>query len=164
MKTFKFLSLILGLVLGSFAFVACGDDDDDSDKGGQSSEVITIDELVGTWYLVDENSSEKVCIDIIQFIDKEHLLMTEMKAKAKNRWEPEIENPTGMTFTFDGKTMKFEEKPYSGDITKENGKYMIQRYENGQAVGGKTDLIKVKSSDEAAQAFFQLIETRRNSN
>ena len=69
MKKFKFLSLILGLVLGSFAFVACGDDDDDSDKGGQSSEVITIDELVGTWYLVDENSSEKVCIDIIQFIE-----------------------------------------------------------------------------------------------
>lgn len=161
MKTFKFLSLILGLVLGSFAFVACGDDDDDSDKGGQSSEVITTDELVGTWYLVDENSSERVCIDIIQFIDKEHLLMTEIKAKAKYSWEPEIGQPTGVTFTFDGKTMKFKEKPYSGDITKENGKYMIQRYENGQAVGEKTELIKVKSTDEALQAFYTLVAAKQ---
>ncbi len=162
MKKFKFLSLILGLVLGSFAFVACGDDDDDSDKGGQSSEVITIDELVGTWYLVDENSSEKVCIDIIQFIDKEHLLMTEMKAKAKYRWEPEIENPRGATYTFDGKTIKFNEVPYSGDVTKENGKYMIQRYKEGEPVGGKTDLIKVKSTDEALQAFYTLVAAKQS--
>lgn len=161
MKTFKFLSLILGLVLGSFTFVACGDDDDDSEKKEQSSEKISIDELNGIWYLVDENSSEKVCIDIIQFIDKEHLLMTEMKAKAKYSWEPEIGQPMGMTFTFDGKTMKFEEKPYSGDITKENSKYMIQRYENEQAVGEKTDLIKVKSIDEATQAFYTLVAAKQ---
>lgn len=162
MKTFKFLSLILGLVLGSFTFVACGDDDDDdSEKKEQSSEKISIDELNGIWYLVDENSSEKVCIDIIQFIDKEHLLMTEMKAKAKYSWEPEIGQPRAVTFTFDGKTMKFNEVPYSGDIYKENGKYMIQRYENEQAVGEKTDLIKVKSIDEATQAFYTLVAAKQ---
>lgn len=161
MKTFKFLSLILGLVLGSFTFVACGDDDDDSEKKEQSSEKISIDELNGIWYLVDENSSEKVCIDIIQFIDKEHLLKTELKAKAKNSWNPDIDQPMALTFTFDGKTMKFNEVPYSGDIYKENGKYMIQRYENEQAVGEKTDLIKVKSIDEATQAFYTLVAAKQ---
>jgi hypothetical protein len=66
-----------------------------------------------------------------------------------------------LTFTFDGKTIKFNEVPYSGDVVKENSKYMIQRYESGKAVGEKTELIKVKSIDEATQAFYTLVAAKQ---
>ena len=44
----------------------------------------------------------------------------------------------------------------------ENLHELIQRYENGQAVGEKTELIKVKSTDEALQAFYTLVAAKQS--
>lgn len=45
MRNFKFLSLLMFVVL-SVGFAACGDDDDDDDDGGGS---VTASALIGTW-------------------------------------------------------------------------------------------------------------------
>lgn len=163
MKKIQFWSLLIGLVLGSFACVACGDDDD-NDKKGESgtSGNITAEELIGNWYLIDENSSKKVCIDVIQVLDKQNLVFTEMKAKAEYGWElrDEDQRTQHMTYTYDGKRITMSQGNMGAEITKENGQYMIQRYEGDQTVGTKIELFKIQKVDEAAQKFALLVASK----
>ena len=49
MKKLQFFSLLLGLVLGSLAFVACGDDDNDSTNTGGDGGTPSETSIVGLW-------------------------------------------------------------------------------------------------------------------
>ena len=101
MKKLQFWSLMLGLVFGSLAFVACGDDDDDNSNsgGGASGDLAT--QIIGKWYLT-EVSQDKVLVDIIEFKTDKTGSFAEYKAKAKNNWRVEsgVEN---FTYTLTGK-------------------------------------------------------------
>lgn len=95
-KYFYLMSLMLGLMVGSFGLVACGDDDDKGSSSGggddtPSTEVDT-DKMIGTWYGIDENSDSKVCVFSISFIENGVGVYAEYKAKAKNNWEPEAQS------------------------------------------------------------------------
>ena len=155
---------MIGLVLGSFACVACGDDDDDNKNNSTNTNRMTAEELIGNWYLVDENSSDKVCIDVIQVLTKENLVFTMMQARAKNNWninENVDQYTKAMTYTFDGKHIKLSEGNMEADITKEGDKYMVQRYNGNQAVGTKIELFKIQRIDEAAQAFALMVASKQ---
>jgi hypothetical protein len=156
MKKIQFWSLLVGLCIGSLAFVACGDDDKDTSSGGN----VSAEELLGSWYIIYENSSKKVGIDYIQIPSPTVVIMTEMKAKADNNWQLEFGNPIQSTYNFDGKRFTIANSERAADITKVNGKYMLQRYENGNAVGTAVELVKCNSSKEAQQLLASLVASK----
>lgn len=161
MKKIQFWSLLIGLLLGSFAFVACGDDDDNSSesggKGGTSSGTIAVKDLYGSWYLIDENSDSKLCLEMVMFAEGTGAL-SEMKAKASKNWEVETEGPKQFTYTFDGKRMKLIEMGFEADIVLTNGKYMITRYDNDNGKAMDTvELFKINSAEEFVTVFTQLL-------
>ena len=72
-KLFYFMSLFLGLLVSSSAFVACGDDDDEKDagggqQGGGTTTTITEKDILGTWYGVEE-SSDKINVFVMAFYE-----------------------------------------------------------------------------------------------
>lgn len=96
MKKIQFFSLLAGLVLGSLAFVACGDDDDSNDNNGKSDEptVVINDRIVGTWiwgepgqpvdeghhaagYVFQDNGQCKYYERFYEYIDDNRVLMEE---------------------------------------------------------------------------------------
>ena len=112
-KYFYLMSLMVGLLVCSTGFMACGDDDDDKGSttpggGGSGTTTATVDaeKLIGLWYGIDENSESKVNVFCINFMAKGVGVYSEFKAKAKNNWEPEAE-AAQMTWELDNNTVKF---------------------------------------------------------
>ena len=64
-KLFYLMSLMLCMLFGSMAFVACGDDEEENGGAGDTS--ISADQIRGSWYGVDENSDTKISVFSIYF-------------------------------------------------------------------------------------------------
>lgn len=156
MKHLKLLSLLLMATFGVLAFTACGDDDS-GDKGNGNN--ITSAQLIGTWYGVDENSSKKINIFVMDFTTNGKGHYAEYQAKAEENWNPREPQYADMTWTLingtlhatvDGTTRK-------GDILSINGnKITVRRYLDE----GRTDevvMTRVSSADEFMQIFLQMI-------
>jgi len=134
---FKLMSLFLGLLMGCFAFVACGDDDDDENGTPNTPALTSITEqdLYGGWYGIDENSNEKINIFEMVFEPQGRGFYAEIKAKANHDWEPEEES-VDMTWTLNKGTitMTFQVEDGSetrvGDILAKNqdGSMKIRRH------------------------------------
>lgn len=168
-KYFYLMSLMLGLMVGSFELVACGDDDDKGSSSGggddtPSTEVDT-DKLIGTWYGIDENSDSKVCVFCISFMENGVGVYAEYKAKAKSNWKPEAE-AAHMSWELSGVTVKFlVTTPDKGtqerkaDILRQSDNEMtIKRYlEEGTDV---MTITRARNDQEVAMAFAKLIENK----
>ena len=55
-KFFSLITLMLCMVFGSVAFVACGSDDDDTGGGGDPT--VTESQILGMWYGVTESNHD----------------------------------------------------------------------------------------------------------
>ena len=160
------MSLMLGLMVGSFGLVACGDDDDKDSSGGggggtPSTEVDT-DKLIGLWYGIDENSENKVCIFSVNFMANGVGSYTEIKARAKHNWEPEGE-AAQMTWLLSGVTVKFLVTiPDKGTVERKadilnmtDNEITIKRYlDEGTDV---MTLKRAKNEEEVFMVFAQLV-------
>ena len=168
-KLFYFMSLFLGLLVSSSAFVACGDDDDEKDagggqQGGGTTTTITEKDILGTWYGVEE-SSDKINVFVMAFYEGGRGYYAEFKAKAKNNWEPRAEESVEMTWTMkDGAlTMTFQagEKTEArrGDILAKNadGTLKVKRY-----LDEGTDEVILKSIQNPQEAYTILYELVKN--
>jgi hypothetical protein len=168
-KYFYLMSLMLGLMVGSFGLVACGDDDDKGSSSGggddtPSTEVDT-DKMIGTWYGIDENSDSKVCVFCINFMENGVGVYAEYKAKAKSNWKPEAE-AAHMSWELSGVTVKFlVTTPDKGtqerkaDILRQSDNEMtIKRYlEEGTDV---MTITRARNDQEVAMVFAKLIENK----
>ena len=102
MKHLKLLSLLLMATFGVLAFTACGDDDS-GDKGNGNN--ITSAQLIGTWYGVDENSSKRINIFVMDFTTNGKGHYAEYKAKAEENWNPREPQYDDMTWTLTNGTL-----------------------------------------------------------
>ena len=171
-KYFYLMSLMLGLMVGSFGLVACGDDDDKDSSGGggggtPSTEVDT-DKLIGLWYGIDENSENKVCIFSVNFMANGVGSYTEIKARAKHNWEPEGE-AAEMTWLLSGVTVKFLVTiPDKGTVERKadilnmtDNEITIKRYlDEGTDV---MTLKRAKNEEEVFMVFAQLVAEKSTS-
>ena len=162
MKHFKLLSLLLMATFGVLAFTACGDDDSgDKDKGNGNGN-ITPEQLIGTWYGVDENSSKKINIFVMNFATIGTGHYAEYKAKAEENWVAREPQSAEMTWTLTNGTLNANVNGVTrkGDILSINGnKITVRRYLDE----GRTDEIvmtRVNSADEFMQIFYQMIATK----
>ena len=156
MKHFKFLSMMLMAVVAVFAFTACGDDDG-GDKGNGNQ--VTPEQLLGTWYGVDENSSTKINIFVMDFTSVGSGNYTEYKAKADENWNPRQPQSASMTWTLSNGTLNADVNGVTrkGDILSLNGNTIkVRRYLDN----GHTDEIvmtRVNSANEVVQIFQQMV-------
>lgn len=88
-KFFYLMGLMLCMLFGSMAFVAC--DDDEEENGGAGDTSISADQIRGSWYGVDENSDTKISVFSIYFESNGTCSLYEYKAKSKNNWQIERE-------------------------------------------------------------------------
>ena len=170
-KHFYLMSLMVGLLVCSFGFVACGDDKEDEGKGKDPGSTIVIndsttvsvsqDKLKGLWYAVDENSANKINVFMVNFMSGGQGYYAELKAKAKHNWEPEQESAP-MTWQLDKNTVKFyviidqERMERKADILKlTDNEVTIKRY-----LDEGTDQITMKraqNEQEVVMYFSQLV-------
>ena len=142
---------------GLLAFTACGDDD--SGDKGKGNGNITPEQLIGTWYGVDENSSKRINIFVMNFATIGTGHYAEYKAKAEENWVPREPQSAEMTWTLTNGTLNANVMgdTRKGDILSINGnKITVRRYLDE----GSTDEIvmtRVNSADEFMQIFYQMI-------
>ena len=157
MKHLKLLSLLLMATFGVLAFTACGDDDS-GDKGNGNGN-ITPEQLIGTWYGVDENSSKKINIFVMNFATIGTGHYAEYKAKAEENWVPREPQSADMTWTLTNGTLNANVNGTirKGDVLSINGNKMtVRRYLDE----GRTDEIvmtRVNSVNEFMQVCYQMI-------
>jgi hypothetical protein len=174
-KYFYLMSLMVGLLVCSFGFVACGDDKEDEGKGKDPGSTIVIndsttvsvsqDKLKGLWYAVDENSANKINVFMINFMDRGQGYYAEFKAKAKNNWGTESE-AAPMTWQLDKNTVKFyliidqDRMERKADILKlTDNEVTIKRY-----LDEGTDQITMKraqNEQEVVMYFSQLVAEKK---
>jgi len=137
---------------------------DGGQQGGGGDTSITADKLIGTWYGVDENSSKKISVFVMDFTANGQGHYAEFKAKADENWEPRDPEWANMTWTLSNGTLNATVNvPNKGDVTRKgdiislNGNKMtVRRYLDD----GYTDEIvmtRVNSADEFALIFAQMI-------
>ena len=146
--------MCLMALAATFTFTACGDDDDDNPSGGgQEGSTITENQILGTWYGIDENTSERINIFIMTFTNNGNGTYSEYKAKAKNNWQIEkqsadmkwtLQNGTlNATVTVEGKAMTRK-----GDLLKLNGNTLtVRRYLDE----GETDIVTLTRASGAQE-------------
>lgn len=174
MKNLKFMSLLLGLMLSSSVFVACGGDDDDDDKKPNDSNnqenvdnqtkpdaSITSDKIIGsTWYGIDENSDKKINIFVMMFEPEGRGMYGEFKAKADHNWEVE-DQTADMTWVLKNGTLEATvvvpqegAMTRKGDLLKLDGNTLtVKRY----LEDNKTDIITL-SRIESPQAVMMILQ------
>lgn len=161
-KYLQLLSLMLCMMAGAMVFAACGDDDDDdvNPDNQKADSSITVQDIIGDWYGIDENTSEKVNVFVLFLEQGGHGMYGEIKAKAKNDWEPE-EQSVEMSWVLEKGvlTMSFEtpdgQETRVGEIVKKNSDGSLQvRRQLGE---GKTDVITINRLNDR-QSFWQLVE------
>ena len=177
-KYFYLMSLMVGLLVCSSGFMACGDDDDDNGNGGTTpggggsgttTATVDAEKLIGLWYGIDEDSDSKVNVFSINFMAKGVGVYSEFKAKAKNNWEPEAE-AAQMTWELDNNTVKFlvtipdkGTQERKADILKlTDNEVAIKRYlEEGT---DEMTLKRAQNEQEIAMVFEQLRESKIEAN
>lgn len=153
------LWLFASLFVAAFALTACGDDDN-SGKGNGNN--ITPDQLIGTWYGVDENSSTKINIFVMDFVTIGSGHYAEYKAKAEEDWVPRNPQYADMTWTLTNGTLNatVSGTTRKGDILSISGNTIkVRRYLDE----GRTDevvMTRVSTADELMQIFYQMIATK----
>ena len=148
----KFMYMCMMLLATTLTFTACGDDDDDN-GGGQQGSTITENQILGTWYGIDENTSERINIFIMTFNSNHQGTYSEYKAKAKNNWQ--IENQSAnMTWTLTNGTLNAtvtiegEAVTRKGDLLKLDGNTLtVRRYLDD----GKTDVVTLTRASGAQE-------------
>ena len=175
-KLFYVMSLFLGLLISSSAFVACGDDDDNKDNGGGSQQGggttitnVTEKDILGTWYGVEE-SEDKINVFVVALYDGGRGYYVEFKAKAKNNWEPKQEESVEMTWIMkDGAlTMTFQEGDQTatrrGDVLAKNadGTLKVKRYLDE----GTDEIIlkPIQNPQEAYNILYELVKNKQGDN
>ena len=104
-KVFKLMSLMLCMMAVSATFMACGDDKEEvTPSNGQPNASITAQDLLGTWYGIDENSDKKITIFMLELPSDGIGVYTEYKAKAEEDWEPYMERPMQISWTLSNGT------------------------------------------------------------
>lgn len=138
-KSIKWLSAIALLIMGTFMFVSCGDDEDDGPSGGNSKKslVTNLDStIIGSWYVVPRNDDRKIEIDVISFFESGNGAFAVSKAKADDNWR--IESfASHMTYTLNGNHLKMN---IQGGEVREGDVYVytdgtgeVRYVEDGQA-------------------------------
>ena len=168
MKKLHFWSLMVGLVFGSLAFVACGDDDDDdnSNSGGASSGVVTGDlnkDVIGKWYLT-ETSDKKVLVNIIEFKADKTGTFGEYKAKADYNWRIEG-GEAPFTYTISGKRVTMtatngdKTEVREGDVVmNSDGTATVTAIENGKT--GNTMTMRRVTNQTAESLMQELLKDK----
>ena len=162
---FKLMSLMLGLLMCSQVFVACGDDDEDDKNptGGDTS--IKAEQLYGCWCAVDENTAEKVNVFCVYLEPDNRGYYVEFKAKAKNNWEVEDESVDIKWSLSNGKLTMIaeyegERMERSADLLKLDGNSLtIKRY-LGEGKTDQVTMARAESPQEARQILWQLVEQK----
>ena len=159
MKHLKFLSMMLMAVVAVFAFTACGDDDGGKDGNGGNGSQVTPEQLIGTWYGVDENSSTKINIFVMAFTSVGSGNYTEYKAKADENWNPRQPQSASMTWTLTNGTLSanVNGETRKGDILSLNGNTIkVRRYlDNGRT--DEIEMTRVSSTNEIEQIFQRMV-------
>ena len=151
--------MLLMATVAMFAFTACGDDDSGDKGNGNNGNNISPSQLIGTWYGVDENSSKKINIFVMDFTANGKGHYAEYKAKAEENWNPREPQYADMTWTLINSTLHatVDGTTRKGDILSINGnKLTVRRYLDE----GRTDevvMTRVSSADEFMQVFQQMI-------
>lgn len=151
---------MLMAIVAMFAFTACGDDENPGTNNGNK---ITSDQLIGTWYGVDENSSKKINLFVMDFTTNGKGHYAEYKAKAEENWVSRDPQSADMTWTLTNGTLVADVNgtPRKGDILSLNGnKITVRRY----LEEGRTDEIvmtRVNSANEVMQIFQQMIAEKK---
>ena len=156
MKQFKLLSLLLIATFGVLGFTACGDDDSGEKSSGSN---ITPSQLLGTWYGVDENSSKKINIFVMDFTSIGTGRYAEYKAKAEEGWNPRNPQYNNMTWTLTNGTLSavVDGTTRQGDILSINGNKITVRRHLDPGQYDEVVMTRVSSTDEIVQIFQQMI-------
>lgn len=162
-KYFKVMSLLLCMMAIPMTFVACGGDDDDntpSGGGDKSGSAVSVQDLYGAWYGIDENSDKKVNVFIVTFEPNGKGNFVEIKAKAEHNWEVENDKSFEYTWTYENGTvtMTVGDEQMSADVLKKNdddGTITIKRHlEEGES--DEIKIYKVQNTQEAYLIFSEL--------
>ena len=167
------------MIFGAMAFVSCGDDDDDNKSnggngggnGGEVSVVITPQELIGTWYGVNESSQDAISTFVMHFMDSGAGHYVEYSASAAHNWEMEEGHYMDMSWTLVNNVLKAKltkGEKYEwimGEVIKKysDNKVRVKRFsdENG-TVYDEVDLNRVGSAQEFEAIINRMIEEKRN--
>lgn len=106
-NSIKWLSAIALLIMGAFMFVSCGDDEDDgpSSKKTQVSDLASA--IIGSWYVIPQNTDERIEIDVISFYENGNGAFAESKAKADDNWQINS-SAYHMIYTLNGNHLKMD--------------------------------------------------------
>ena len=164
----KFMYMCMMLLAATLTFTACGSDDDDDNGGGggQGGSTITADQILGTWYGIDENTADRINIFVMTLKANGIGTYSEYKAKAKNNWEPQQEssnmkwalnnNTVTFTVTVDGKAVSRK-----GELLKLDGNTLkVKRYLDD----GDTDvmtLTRVSGESEVATILNNMANEKK---
>lgn len=161
MKHLKFFSMMfMAAIVAMFALTACGDDDNEEKRDGKD---VTPDQLLGTWYGVDENSSKKINLFVMDFAAVGTGHYAEYKAKADENWTPRDPQYADMTWTLNNGTLNANVNGVTrkGDILSISGNKMtVRRY----LEEGRTDevvMTRVSNANEFMQIFLQMIADKK---
>ena len=163
---------IMIITLISASFVACGDDDDKDNNGnngggtsggGGTSATVTKADVVGSWYMIDEQSDTRICVVGITFNANGTGLFAQYKAKAKNDWKTELEE-YDITWKLDGQTLTMNngrEDMKAELLSKTDSTINVKRYlEEGTDVA---TIYRAKNADQAYKVFEAIIKGEYNS-
>jgi uncharacterized cupin superfamily protein len=163
MKKLQFWSLMVGLVFGSLAFVACGDDDDD-DNSNSSGTADLATAVIGKWYLT-ETSEKKVLVNIIEFKADKTGTFGEYKAKADNNWRIEG-GEAPFTYTISGKRVTMtatnggKTEVREGDVViNSDGTATVTAIENGKT--GNTMTMRRVTNQTAESLMQELLKDKQ---
>ena len=161
-KYFYLMGLMLCMVFGSMAFVAC--DDDDEEGGGNAS--ITADQIIGCWYGIDENNDTKINVFSINFEPNGYCMFDQYKAKSKNSWQIEEEgydmtwvlSKGTVVMTLDG--YEGEEHQMKADLLSLNGNSLkIRRYLD-EGDSDVMEMVRCDTPQDARRVLVQLLEEK----
>ena len=159
----KFMYMCMMLLAATLTFTACGSDDDDDNGGGQGGASITENQILGTWYGIDENTSERINIFVMTFTANHQGTYSEYKAKAKNNWQIETKS-ANMTWTLQNGTlnatvtMDGQSVTRKGDLLELKGNTIKVRRYLGE---GETDVVTLTRAS-GAQEVATIITTMAN--
>jgi len=163
-KSIKWLSAIALLIMGAFMFVSCGDDEDDGPNSKKTQVSDLASAIIGSWYVIPQNTDERIEIDVISFYENGNGAFAESKAKANNNWQ--INSfAYHMTYTLNGNHLKMDIQGENreGDVfVYTDGTGEVRYVEEGQT---KTmPLYRMAQSQNIQTVMEDLIAKKNNGN
>lgn len=164
-KFYLSTTLVLGMVLGSMALVACSNDEDNGTIAWQGTPSVTTNQIEGMWYSVD-NSDETLSVDAVYIESNGNCIFGEYVAQAKNNWAKETYLHNTM-WTLDRGNVIIAINSYEGrkviqaDVLDLAGNTMrVKRYwDNGQT--DVVNFVAISSIAAAEHVFSTLLEAKQ---